>query len=302
MSSATIGIRSRRHDDASDRALVALTRDGDDAAYAELWARHRGAAIAAARRITSTIDAEDLVSEAYAGILATIRRGGGPVGDEFRPYLCATVRNLARRWGSRRREIAVDELPEDIGDDVVVEDQLGSLDQQLVREAFLSLPDRWREVLWHLEVEELPPETVARRLGLTRNATAVLAFRAREGLRRNWLQAHVAAALGEGECAWVRRRLGEHSRDGLGKRAAGRVDAHLAQCRPCRDIALEVGQANRHLARMLVPALLGAAPVGAWLAAPTTPAVAAALGSGWAALGTIAAARSLAVLARVGGI
>jgi len=314
MTSVSAGSRRRGYEEAGDRALVELARGGDTAAFAELWARHRAAATGAARCITSTIDPDDLVAEAYAVILEAIRRGGGPTGDGFRPYLYTTVRNLARRWGSRRREIAVDELPEEAGEDLVLDGQIGSLDQRLVRDAFRSLPARWREVLWCTEVEGMAPAEVGTLLGVNANAAAVLAFRAREGLRRAWLQAHVADALGDEECRWVRARIGEHSRDGLGKRAAARVDAHLASCRACRDIALEVGQVGRQLARVLVPLLIGSGPAIAWFAAPGAPAVAAS-GAAAGAVGTAAAsgavpvatgaalaAAAVTVLAAFGGI
>lgn len=284
----------------TDRALVARTRAGEASAYAELWRRYHGEAAGIARRATSAFDADDLVVEAYAAVLAAIRRGAGPTGDAFRAYLYATVRNLARRWASTRHEIPVEEVPEEAEGDEVLGGQLGSLDDRLVREAFASLPPRWRDVLWYTEVEGLGAAEAAPLLGITPNATAVLAFRAREGLRTAWLQAHVADTLRTGECGWVLEHIGEHSRDNLGTRAAARVDAHLATCRACRDIALEVGQVNRHLARILLPLLIGGGSVTAWLAAPSVP-VAAATGLGAAAAITAIAA-AVTVIAGVGGI
>ncbi|HWL01295.1 MAG TPA: sigma-70 family RNA polymerase sigma factor [Microbacteriaceae bacterium] len=284
MSSVNVGHRRQGYDRTSDRALIALTRAGDQEAYSELWSRHRSAATGAARLATDSIDPDDLVSEAYTVILAAIHQGGGPTGDGFRPYLCATVRNLARRWGAGRREYAVEELPEDPGEDEVLEGQLGSLDDRLVRDAFGELPRRWQEILWFTEVEGLELAAVGRQLGLKPNAVAALAFRAREGLRKAWLQAHVADTLRGGECGWVLARIGEHSRDGLRQRAGARVDEHLAACRSCRDIALEVGQVNRRLARVLLPLLAGGGAATAWLAAPATPAAATAVGMAIAAI------------------
>lgn len=286
----------RRHEalaSGSDRELVAASRRGDTAAYAELWRRHRDAAIRTARAFTTSLEAEDLVSEAYLAVLAAIRDGGGPTGDGFRPYLYTVLRNLARRWGSGRREIAVDELPEPEDDAPdLLGSQLGSLDRGMVRLAFESLPQRWREVLWYTEVEGMSAAQTAPLVGLGANATAALAYRAREGLRQAWLQEHVAHAQREGECGWVLARLGEHSRDGLGKRAEARMDRHLATCASCRDVALEVGQVNRQLALVLLPLVLGAGPAAAWLAAPAGVAV--------AAVATGGAALALAAIAAVG--
>jgi RNA polymerase sigma factor (sigma-70 family) len=277
-----------------DAELIEMTRAGAIAGYAELWRRHHSVAVGAARRATTTFDPDDLVAEAFAAVLTAIRGGGGPV-DTFRAYLCATVRNLARRWGAARREITVDELPEPDRGDEVLGQEIGRLDDRFVREAFAALPVRWRDVLLCTEVEQLGTNETAARLGLTPNATAVLAFRAREGLRRAWLQAHVAASLQEGECAWALAHVGEHSRDGLQSRAAGRMDAHLATCRSCRDVALEVGQVDRRLTRALLPLLLAGGSLAAWFASPTIPVAAAGLGA------TIAAcAAALFVVAGLG--
>ncbi len=302
MTSVIPGIGTSGRERASDRALVSMTRAGDIDAFSELWRRHRSAAIGVAHLFTASSDPEDLVSEAYAVILGAIRRGGGPTGDAFRSYLYTTVRNLARRWGSGRHEIAVEELPEEAGDDddAVVLEQLGALDRGLVRAAFDHLPERWREILWYTEVEGMSPAAAAPLLGLSANATAALSCRAREGLRQAWLQMHVADSPHEGECGWALAHIGEHSRDGLGKRAGARIDAHLAACRPCRDVALEVGQVSRQLARILLPAALGAGPAAAWLLAPAPPAMAAtaagAMGVGAQLLGVVAAAAAAAVL------
>jgi len=277
----------------SDQELIEQARAGDDLAFAALWSRHRLGALAAARSFTD-LDAEDLVSEAYTAILERFRRGGGPEVEAFRPYLYTVVRNLARRRGAAQREVNVEELPELVGDDMVLDGQVGSLEQRMIRDAFRSLPARWREVLWYAEVERLSPAEIAPMLGLGANATAALAYRAREGLRQAWLQAHVADAQREGECGWVLAHIGEHSRDRLSKRAGTRIDAHLARCRACRDVALEVGHVNRQLASILAPTAIGGATAAAWWVsaapAPASAAVIAATGGGASVLGGVAAA------------
>ncbi|GAA1726604.1 hypothetical protein GCM10009746_05550 [Microbacterium paludicola] len=62
-----------------------------------------------ARSITSTVDPDDLVQEAYTRIFQAIRRGGGPTGA-FRAYLFTAIRNTAASWGRGRREFAIEEL------------------------------------------------------------------------------------------------------------------------------------------------------------------------------------------------
>src|SRR5690606_17210486 len=93
---------------ASDAECIERARAGDSEAFAELWRRHYRSALRAARQFTS-IDAEDLVSEAFLRVHQQLQAGGGPIGA-FRPYLYTTIRNLARSWGSASRELPVDML------------------------------------------------------------------------------------------------------------------------------------------------------------------------------------------------
>ncbi|MFP3686343.1 hypothetical protein SB847_21820, partial [Bacillus sp. SIMBA_026] len=67
-----------------------------------------------------------------------------------------------------------------------------AFESQTVAKAFRSLPERWQAVLWYLDVERMKPAAVAPILGLSPNAVSALALRAREGLRREYLQAHIA--------------------------------------------------------------------------------------------------------------
>ncbi|HEY5229466.1 MAG TPA: hypothetical protein VIJ11_01070, partial [Galbitalea sp.] len=52
----------------SDEELIANARSGDQNAFAELWRRHYRSGARVARQFTSSIDADDLVSEAYTRI------------------------------------------------------------------------------------------------------------------------------------------------------------------------------------------------------------------------------------------
>jgi len=74
----------------------------------------------------------------------------------------------------------------------------------LISQAFSSLPERWRTVLWQVEVEGERPAVVAPHFGLSANATAALARRARDGLRAAYLQAHLTQDLGATACQSVR--------------------------------------------------------------------------------------------------
>ncbi|QNE45939.1 sigma-70 family RNA polymerase sigma factor [Glaciihabitans sp. INWT7] len=293
---------------ASDESLVALARAGDRSAFAQLWQRHARSGLRVARQFTSSIDADDLVSEAYARIYQRVLAGGGPDGA-FRPYLYTTIRNLASRWGGDRHDVNVDDIG-DFEDPRAVEDPAAiALDRTLTVRAFRALPERWRSVLWYTEVEGMDPHEVAPILGLTANGVAALSYRAREGLRKAWLQAHVSDATASGECQWAIARLGDFARNGLTARERTRVSDHLETCARCSIISEEVEEVGSHLALVLLPLLLGGIAGGGLLASLSTPATAVAatltpalppafvVGSGAVAAPTVAAGLTASAIA-----
>lgn len=249
----------------SDAELIERVRSGDTRAFGDLWRRHYRSAARVARQFTSTIDADDLVSEAYARIYQRVLAGGGPTGA-FRPYLYTTIRNLASTWGAASRDIQVDMI-DDFEDDRIPGDPAAwALDRTLTARAFRSLPERWQTVLWYTEVEGMDPHEVAPIMGMTANGVAALSYRAREGLRKAWLQAHVSDATASGECQWAMSRLGEHARDSLSRRDNERLTAHLAECAKCTIVSDEVEEVGSHLAMVMLPLLLGGAAGGTLLA------------------------------------
>ena len=262
--------RGNSHAAPSDAALVMMARAGDRGAFAQLWQRHARSGLRVARQFTSTIDADDLVSEAYVRIYQRVLAGGGPDGA-FRPYLYTTIRNLASRWGGDRRDVNVDDIS-DFEDPMAAEDPATkALDRTLTVRAFRALPERWQSVLWYTEVEGMDPHEVAPILGLTANGVAALSYRAREGLRKAWLQAHVSDATASGECQWAIARLGDLARNGLTARERTRVGDHLATCARCLIISEEVDEVGSRLALVLLPLLLGGIAGGGLLASQSLP-------------------------------
>jgi RNA polymerase sigma factor (sigma-70 family) len=251
-------------DPPSDTQLVDRTRDGDGRAYAELWHRHYRAGVTVARSYTASFDPDDLVSEAFTRTFAAIADGGGPTAG-FRPYLFAVIRNTAASWGRRAsREIAV-EHAEEIEDPRFAEATLlAELDRSLAARAFRALPPRWQEVLWYTEVEALPPREVAPLLGMSPNAVAALAARAREGLRASWIRTHLPTLPEDSECHWAIEHLGVALRKRLATSARRRVDAHLAECDGCLLVAGEAAKANTHIGLVLLPLAAGIAGAAAY--------------------------------------
>ncbi len=172
-----------------DARLMNRLRAGDDSAYDELYRRHAPAvrrfALGAQR---PGIDADDVVAEVFLRVLRAVRAGHGP-RDYVRTYLLTVVRRVLAEWGSARRDQPMhgDELGERAGHHA--DHQSTQAERELLARAFTLLPARWREVLWRMEVEGHRPGSIAQDMGLTPNATAVLAHRARRGLREAYLRA-----------------------------------------------------------------------------------------------------------------
>ena len=241
----------------SDADLIVAARGGDEAAYAELYSRHVGGARAAARSlIRSRSDADDLVSEAFTRVLRALRNGGGPE-LAFRPYLLTAVRNAF--YDRTRKDQRVDvreEVPEDLDAVLLSRAAMAGEDKEMIARAFANLPERWQTVLWHTEVEGRSPAEVAPMLGIAPNAVAALAYRAREGLREAYLQAHLQLEP-PAACADTRNKLGGYARDTLSARDRGKVEQHLDGCDKCRAVLVELRDVSSTLRVALPPVLLG---------------------------------------------
>ncbi|MFC1418537.1 sigma-70 family RNA polymerase sigma factor [Streptacidiphilus cavernicola] len=252
---------------ASDAALTAAVRLGDDAAFEELYRRHAEAVRRYARTCCrDAFTAEDLAGEVFARTLQALRAGKGP---EFavRAYLLTAVRNIAATWSrSDRREQLVDDFTLFAATSAAVADvsvtdpgadawAMAGVDHSLVLQAFRKLEPSDQVVLWHTEVEQEPPRQVAEIIGKTANATAVQAYRARERLAAEFLQAHVSASQTRA-CEDYASRLGAFARGALGKRAAGDVRGHMKDCDRCSAAYLELLDLNQGLREVLPSGLL----------------------------------------------
>ena len=238
--------------DIGDADLVLRTRAGDTAAFGELWRRHYLSGVTVARSVTSSLDADDLVQESYTRIYHSIVSGGGPTGS-FRAYLFTSIRNTAATWGRARRETAIDAL--NTVEDPTTSEQAtdDALDHSLTHRAFRSLPTRWQEVLWYSEIEQMKPAEIAPLLGLKPTAVAQLTFRAREGLREAWIQAHLRSLADGSDCQWTIEHLGAYARANLGRRDRVKVDSHLASCARCGIVASEAKEVSGRLALVPLP-------------------------------------------------
>jgi RNA polymerase sigma factor (sigma-70 family) len=250
----------------SDAELIAAVRRGDSDAYGVLYERHLGAAQrAAACLVRKAAEREDLVADAFTKVLRALRDGGGP-REEFRAYLLVTLRNAAistsRGAGvSLYAEVPESYLPGATGDPV-----LRRWDAEAAVTAFASLPERWRTVLWHTEVEDETPAEIAPLLGMRPNGVAALAYRAREGLRQAYLRAHLADVEGR-ECRATVSKLAGWVRRSVPDPLSRKISRHLAACPDCRSRAATLETVNSEMRATIAPLLLGASLAAAYLPA-----------------------------------
>ena len=251
----------------SDAELITAVRGGEIRSYGPLYARHVDAARNLARQLArSPIEADDLVSDAFARVLSVLCGGGGP-DSAFRPYLLTALRHIAYDKTRRDRRLdLVDDLealpdPARTGGRPFHDPAVARLDRSLAVKAFSVLPERWQTVLWHTEVEGQTPAQIAPLLGLSPNGVSALAHRAREALRNAYLQAHVATNPSE-HCRATADKLGAWTRGGLSKRSTTQVEAHLDKCARCRALTAELADVNGTLRAVIAPLVLGVGTTG----------------------------------------
>jgi RNA polymerase sigma factor (sigma-70 family) len=223
-----------------DRTLLERLRAGEDAAFGELFSRHSAAVFRLALGLAADrAEADDLTAEAFFRVLQAIRRGAGPV-DNVRGYLLIVVRRVAWEWSMRRRDVPVsdEELTHRAPSNPDTSGQF--TERNLIRRAFTSLPERWRKVLWKMEVEGERPAAVATNFGLSPNATAALARRARQGLRAAYLQAHLTAESSATGCRSVLEKLGAYTAGTTSGIERRRIRAHLTTCSTCTAMHAEL--------------------------------------------------------------
>lgn len=184
MGNGVAGVES----DGDDSTLLARLRAGDEHACDLLYRRHAPAVRRYALSVRRPgIEVDDVVAEVFLRVLRALRAGHGP-REYVRTYLVTAVRRVIGEWASARRDepVHIDRLGEWAGgqpDGAQGDHQSREAERELLALAFGRLSARWRAVLWRTEVEGHRPASIAEEFGLTPNAAAVLAHRARQGLR-----------------------------------------------------------------------------------------------------------------------
>lgn len=286
--------------DSSDQQLIARFRAGDDAAFTQIFERHRPALVRYARKIlaSSPAAAEDVVQEAMLRTSLALRRDERHI--ELKPWLFRVTRNSALDELARLRtdSVAIDDdetavqlrAPEVTEPEVAVEGR--SKIRRLLGD-IAELPETQRHALVRREIDGITHAQLANELGSTEQATKNLVLRA----RTNLIKAENARST---DCEMVRRDLLAAHDDG--RRAAASTYRHLTTCSDCRRFRSGLKDTRKAAALMLPgPLVLIAFGVLTGKAAASTAAKGVAMKAGATAATGAAAVGALGVGIQVYG-
>ena len=171
----------------TDEVLLKRAGEGDQAAFLELYDRHRQPIFRFAYRLLGEVDiAEDVTHDCF---LSLIRKPENfrPERAPLRTYLFAAARNLALKYfRDTGRETTLDEVTEEPQLSPRQEPLRKLLDEELaaeVRRAVFTLPPLQREALILFEYEGLSLNEIAGITGADVGAVKGRLYRARERLK-----------------------------------------------------------------------------------------------------------------------
>ena len=230
----------------SDRDLVAAVRDGNDAAFDELYRRYRPQIAAYVRgRLRDEARAEDATQEAFLSALRRMRETDGEL--EFKPWIYRIAQNAAidsHRRSSRAVEVSMD-----------AETGLRQSDQRRVegspqpeatliakerldhlRGAFDELPEAQARVLVMRDVDGLSYREIGERLDMGRSVVEQTLVGARLRLESEY------ELLSDGRRCVSMRAAIDRLADNQGARGDEyRLARHAKRCSACRRLAREGG-------------------------------------------------------------
>jgi RNA polymerase sigma-70 factor (ECF subfamily) len=181
--------------DGADAELAARARDGDEAAFEELFRRHRRrVALIAARFFRTREQVEEVVQESFTKAYFALAEFGGGRDASFAAWLARIAFNVSYdelRRQKRRPEGALEELTEE--EAAALSERLradGSdaearaVSRDLAAKLLARLSPEDRLVLVMLDVEGLSVSEIAGLMDWTGSKVKVRAHRARASLRR----------------------------------------------------------------------------------------------------------------------
>ena len=172
----------------TDELLLKRAGDGEQAAFLELYERHRLPVFRFAYRLLGSVEAaEDVTHDCF---LSLIRKSYNFDSERssLRTYLFAAARNLALKYFRNvGREGSLEDLTEEPRLPSRQEPLRRVLDEELatqVRNAVMSLPALQREALVLFEYEDLSLNQIAEVTESDIGAVKARLHRARQGLKR----------------------------------------------------------------------------------------------------------------------
>ena len=168
-------------------ALMARAQQGDGRAYAALLTVLASTARQYVRNRVGDVAWLDDVTQETLLTIHTARRTYD-ARRPFAPWFYAILSNrmidvLRKEKRVRAREFGTDVLPEPSSAAQVRHDG-GAIDEQRLRSALESLPDRQREIVSALKLNDESVKEVSERFGMTQSAVKVAAHRGYKALRR----------------------------------------------------------------------------------------------------------------------
>ena len=161
----------------TDAALLVAARQGDAAALAELKARHTPVA----RRLALSyarpgVSADEIVTAAFTQLVNPSDRGVA-ANESFRAYLFVKVRRAATSAARQRSE----PVPQGLIDLTVDAPDVAPPGnaREFISRSFDELSERHQVALWHATVEGAGPAELGKRLHLSTDGAAAVAYRAR---------------------------------------------------------------------------------------------------------------------------
>ncbi|MGH9069699.1 MAG: zf-HC2 domain-containing protein [Acidimicrobiales bacterium] len=273
LGSSRLGSRRQGSDEPGSDGSLAFAESlrGQPRPLPELCRRHVPVAWRTAMAITSNpADSSEAVSQAFTEVLSSAGDDVGLAYNHLRPQLIAATREVAvstlRRSGPAQGSQQVAPSLRDgaplgapvgapVGTQVFATRVLG---------AFRSLPERWRSVLWLVEVENIPAAEAARIIGVEVAEVATLKARAWAGLvELSPPGEHLEPT--DLSCKPTADRLTSHFSGSLSTAQRAEVDAHLSNCGSCQARLNQLQELATTLRQVVVPlpeGLLSAATAG----------------------------------------
>jgi RNA polymerase sigma factor (sigma-70 family) len=257
----------------SEGSLIVAARDGDDRAFAELYARYRDRISAYIhRRVADHGRAEDVAQEVFISALRRIRNSDQAI--VFKPWIYEIAKNAC--IDEHRRMVRSREVPlGDEADGPVAPRPLRSvaptppavleskLQLQDLRGAFGGLSENHHRLLVMREFEGLSYDEIGQRLGMSRQMVESALFRARRKLGVEYEELSSGRRCQQVQAAIEDGRI--RAFPSLGIRERRQLARHLAHCQACRTQAQLAGVAEPLTARRgLAARIAGLLPFPLW--------------------------------------